>query len=196
MANHSAGFFNYTFLSRKNYPFNMSDASGSGRCLVPTLSAYPPKTSIDAAIGEAVPRLQYGRATEKQTSTIREFVAGRDVLVVLPTGVGKSLCYPALPYAFEILGPQTGSPSIVVSRVVVCPLQSVMEDQVRKYPTRGLMLSDLPLPVGKTTNVSLPVTNALIALVCFSRTTKSVPVTNSLIALVCFSVALLYCSSL
>ncbi len=69
----------------------MSDASGSGCCLVPTLNAYLPKTSIDAAIGEAVPRLQYSRATEKQTSAIREFVAGRDVLVVLPTGGGKSL---------------------------------------------------------------------------------------------------------
>ena len=41
--------------------------------------------------------------------------------------------------------------------------------QVRKYSTRGLMLSDLPLPVGKTTKASLPVTNALIALVCFSN---------------------------
>ena len=75
----------------------MSDASGSGSCLVPTLNAYLPKTSIDAAIGEAVPRLQYSRATKKQTSAIREFVAGRDVLVILPMSGGKSLCYPALP---------------------------------------------------------------------------------------------------
>ena len=43
----------------------------------------------------------------------------------------------------------------------------------------------LPPPVGKTTNASLPVTNALIALVCFSKMTNmSLPVTNSLIALV------------
>ena len=38
-----------------NYLFNMSDASGSGRCLVPRLNAYLRKTSINAAIGEAVP---------------------------------------------------------------------------------------------------------------------------------------------
>ena len=58
----------------------MSDASGSGRC---TLNEYLPKTATDAAIGEAVPRLQYSRAIEKQTSAIREFVTGKDMLVVL-----------------------------------------------------------------------------------------------------------------
>ena len=116
MANHSAAFFNYTFLSR-NYPFNMSDASASGRCLVLTLSVYLPKT---AAIGEAVPRFQCSRAIEKQTSAISQFqryqryqrvhgwerhggrfkeadqcyqsiVTGRYELVILPTGGGKSL---------------------------------------------------------------------------------------------------------
>ena len=40
------------------------------------------------------------------------------MLVILPMGGGKLLCYPALPDAFDILGAQTGSPSIiVVSRV-------------------------------------------------------------------------------
>ena len=39
-----------------------------------------------------------------QTSAIKEFVTGRDVLVVLPSGSGKSLCYAALPHVFHILG--------------------------------------------------------------------------------------------
>ena len=77
----------------------MSDASGSGHCRVLRLNTYLPKRTINAAIIEAVQRLQYSRVTEKQTS---EFVTGEDMLVVLPTGSGKSLSYAALPYVFEI----------------------------------------------------------------------------------------------
>ena len=55
------------------------------------------------------------------------------MFVTLPTGSGKSLCYAALPFVFDFLRAQ--DTSIVV---VVCPLQSIMEDQVRKYVARGL----------------------------------------------------------
>ena len=49
----------------------------------------------------------------------------------LPTGGGKSLCHTALPYTFDILGALADSFSIVVvSRGVVCPLHSVMDDHV------------------------------------------------------------------
>ena len=82
----------------------MPDASGSGYCLVMRLNAYLPKRTIDAAIGEAVQRFQYSRATEMQTSAIKAFMTGRDVLVILPSGSGKSLCYAALPYVFDIWG--------------------------------------------------------------------------------------------
>ena len=82
----------------------MSVASGSGYYLVMRLNAYLPKRTINAAIGETVQRFQYSRATEMQTRSIKEFVTGRDVLVVLPSGSGESLCYAALPYAFDIVG--------------------------------------------------------------------------------------------
>ena len=64
--------------------------------------------------------------TEDQQGAIREFVleSGR-VFVGLPTGSGKSLCFAALPFVLDILRALAGS---VV--VVVCPLQSIMEDQV------------------------------------------------------------------
>jgi len=48
--------------------FNVLNASGSGCCLAPRLNAYLPKRTIDAAIGKAVQRLQYSRATKEQTS--------------------------------------------------------------------------------------------------------------------------------
>ena len=87
------------------------------------------------AIGEAVRRLNYSQATENQANAIREFVVGRDVFVILPTGSGKSLCIAALPYVFDILRGETDFSLIVV---VVCLLKSIMEDQVRKYMAREL----------------------------------------------------------
>lgn len=102
---------------------------------VPRINASFTEIAINKAIGEAVRRLDYSQATENQANAIREFVVGRDVFVILPTGSGKSLCYAALPYVFDILRAETDFSSIVV---VVCPLQSIMEDQVRKYMARGL----------------------------------------------------------
>ena len=74
---------------------------------------------------------------------------GEDVFLWLPTGFGKSLCYQLLPYLFDYkFGRVTaGSPSLVV---VVCPLISLMVDQVRKLRHRGVKAailtssSDLP----------------------------------------------------
>ena len=88
------------------------------------LNASFTEMNINKAIGEAVRRLDYTNslATENQANAIREFVVGSNVFVILPTGSGKSLCYTALPYVFDILRGETGSLSIVV---VVCPLQSI-----------------------------------------------------------------------
>ena len=87
---------------------------------VPRLNASFPRPTIDRAIAEAVQKLDYSRATDDQANAIREFAAGRDVFVTLPTGSGKSLCYAALPFVFDFLRAQSESLSIVV---VVCPLQ-------------------------------------------------------------------------
>ena len=59
---------------------------------------------------------------------------GNDVFVSLSTGYGKSLCYAALPYAFDELR-ATDTPSIVV---VVSPLIALMKDQIAVYSARGL----------------------------------------------------------
>ena len=72
--------------------------------------------------------------TEDQRGAVREFMLeSRGVFVDLPTGSGKSLCFAALPFVFDIFRSRAGS---VV--VVECPLQSIMEDQVSIYRARGL----------------------------------------------------------
>ena len=53
-----------------------------------------------------------------------EFIGGKDVFVVLPTGFGKSLIYASMPLAFDILNAFSGSV------VVITPLTAIMKDQV------------------------------------------------------------------
>ena len=112
---------------------------------VPRLNALFPRPTIDRAIAEAVRKLDYSRATDDQANAIREFVAGRDVFVTLPTGSGKSLCYAALPFVFDFLRAQ----SLIV--VVVCPLQCTCSFSHRSshyvIPTRSPAITEYVITV-------------------------------------------------
>src|SRR6184192_3476885 len=61
-----------------------------------------------------------------QRGVIEDVLAGKDVLCVMPTGAGKSLCY-QLPAAVS------GGLTIVVS-----PLISLMQDQVQQLRDEGI----------------------------------------------------------
>ena len=88
---------------------------------------------VSSAIMQSFQHLGY-LPTEDQFTIVKEFLAGRDVFVSLPTGHGKSLCHACLPLSFDFLkkppcSRDTGH-SIVV---VVSPLLSLMKDQVSKF---------------------------------------------------------------
>jgi ATP-dependent DNA helicase RecQ len=66
-----------------------------------------------------------------QAEAVRAAIAGRDVLVVMPTGSGKSLCY-QLP-ALEIKG----------TTVVVSPLIALMKDQADGLRAHGFTVAEM-----------------------------------------------------
>ena len=74
-------------------------------------------------LGSSYPTLK-----PEQLDVLLNFVKGRDVFAILPTGFGKSLCYACLPRTFdEILSKERGYYIVVV----VTPLLAIMNDQVR-----------------------------------------------------------------
>ena len=71
---------------------------------------------------------------ENQEAVCESLTAGRDVLLVMPTGAGKSLCY-QLP-AVARAGDGPFSPALVIS-----PLIALMEDQAAKLAAHGLRVA-------------------------------------------------------
>jgi len=82
--------------------------------------------AADASVLEALRRVWgYDELRPMQAAAIEAALAGRDALVVLPTGGGKSLCYQLPPLV-------SGRASVVVS-----PLIALMRDQVRALELNG-----------------------------------------------------------
>jgi DNA topoisomerase-3 len=87
-----------------------------------------PRQPIDGGSLSAMLRERFGFSSYKpyQEDVCRAAAAGRDVLLVMPTGAGKSLCY-------QLPGLARGGTTLVVS-----PLIALMEDQVAKLSQHGL----------------------------------------------------------
>ncbi len=87
----------------------------------PTLTAQPGE-SLDVLLQRAFGFSAF-RANQKEVC--RTVMEGRDALLVMPTGAGKSLCY-------QLPGLGRGGTTLVIS-----PLIALMEDQVAKLKERG-----------------------------------------------------------
>jgi DNA topoisomerase-3 len=96
----------------------------------------PPGASVSAPAGPAVGSAasetallaRFGHASFRphQRDACRAAIDGHDVLLVMPTGAGKSLCY-------QLPGLARGGTTLVVS-----PLIALMEDQVTRLQALGL----------------------------------------------------------
>ena len=77
----------------------------------------------------------YGSLKEEQKACITGIMAGRDVVALLPTGAGKSLCFQIPALYFEGL------------TIVVSPLMSLMHDQVRQLTDEESADNNLKKPI-------------------------------------------------
>jgi RecQ family ATP-dependent DNA helicase len=87
----------------------------------PNISAQPDE-SLDALLHRA---FGFAAFRANQEEVCRTVIAGRDALLVMPTGAGKSLCY-------QLPGLARGGTTLVIS-----PLIALMEDQFRTLRDRG-----------------------------------------------------------
>ena len=70
----------------------------------------------------------------EQETSLRAVYSGKDALVWLPTGFGKSLCYTPLPFAFNYKSGRIGG-DCELSPIVVSPL---MTDQAVNLRAKGV----------------------------------------------------------
>ena len=87
-------------------------------------SSVTPADEIDALLRE---RFGFSSFRPHQEEVCRAIIEGSDVLLVMPTGAGKSLCY-------QLPGIARGGTTLVVS-----PLIALMEDQVAQLQAQGFV---------------------------------------------------------
>jgi ATP-dependent DNA helicase RecQ len=96
----------------------------------------PRPSGIDAVRALARQRFGINRLHREQERAIASVLSGKDTLLILPTGGGKSLCYQL--------------PSLLLPRptVVVSPLLALLEDQYSKLKQLGIPAVRLDSTVG------------------------------------------------
>lgn len=89
---------------------------------------------LSSVLHKAASSLGYKVLKVEQEQAITHFVNGNDVLVSLPTGYGKSLCFALLPRVFDLLRDQHHKAIVLV----ISPLISIIANQVASFRMKGI----------------------------------------------------------
>uniref|UniRef100_A0A1X7URX0 DEAD/DEAH-box helicase domain-containing protein n=1 Tax=Amphimedon queenslandica TaxID=400682 RepID=A0A1X7URX0_AMPQE len=90
---------------------------------------------VDATISLAAEELLYTPLKDEQRKSIKKFMEGKDVFVILSTCFGKTVSYACLPRAFNDLKKNTSNYFIVS---VISPLTALFKDQVKALTELGI----------------------------------------------------------
>ena len=90
------------------------------------MPSAPPKRLVQTPIEALERHFGHGGFLDGQDEVIERITSGRDGLVVMPTGGGKSLCYQLPALCFEGV------------TLVVSPLIALMKDQVDALVAKGI----------------------------------------------------------
>ena len=82
------------------------------------LISFAFKLPMERPLRKVTERLGYKEMKPEQEELVKEFISGRDVFGILPTGFGKSLCYGCLPLVFdELLGMENKLVVVAVTKL-------------------------------------------------------------------------------
>jgi len=110
---------------RKRNHAGLAEVELAGQQFGRNLPALALETQSGALVETLQSRFGFAAFRPHQEGVCEAVVNGRDVLLVMPTGAGKSLCY-------QLPGIARGNTTLVIS-----PLIALMEDQVAKLRAQG-----------------------------------------------------------
>ena len=95
------------------------------------------KMSLRETVNFGLKKLGLNDIRENQRKVVEAYVCGRDVLMIAPTGSGKSLTFHIAPFALDFF---KHSETDIVETVclVIFPLVSLMKDQVSSLCEKGV----------------------------------------------------------
>ena len=100
------------------------------------MAAEQEEELIESAVIDAADILGFSMLKDEQKYCICEFVKGRDVFAILPTGFGKTVCFTVLPTAIDIYEKRKDEEKAI--NIIVSPLTALIIDQVADLLRRGV----------------------------------------------------------